>query len=88
MLSESAGLSYPQWSPDGRYLACQQSDSMFQVVGSNKLMLFDFATRQWTELSDQRAEGQVGRKMGSIFTLSPAPQRAHTGFGCGLVTTN
>lgn len=48
----SAELFSPRWSPDGRYLAALTSDS-------KKLMLFDFATRRWSEWL--RAEdGTVG----------------------------
>jgi len=32
----------PRWSPDGRYIAALTSDS-------RKLMLFDVATRQWSD---------------------------------------
>jgi eukaryotic-like serine/threonine-protein kinase len=42
-LSGSADLLSPRWSPDGRYIAATTSDSQ-------KLMLFDTGTRQWSEL--------------------------------------
>ncbi len=40
----SEGLQSPRWSPDGRYLAAMPG-------GSSKLVLFDFATRKWTDLA-------------------------------------
>jgi Tol biopolymer transport system component len=42
-LPDSEGLFSPRWSPDGRYLVAMPSDS-------DKLMLFDFATKKWSEL--------------------------------------
>jgi eukaryotic-like serine/threonine-protein kinase len=42
-LPGSEGLFSPVWSPDGRYIAAMPTDSQ-------KLMLFDFTTRKWTEL--------------------------------------
>jgi Tol biopolymer transport system component len=42
-LPDSEGLYSPRWSPDGRYLAAMPADS-------NKLMLFDFATKKWLDL--------------------------------------
>jgi Tol biopolymer transport system component len=41
----SEGMYSPRWSPDGRYLAAMS-------IESNKLMLFDSATRQWSQLAD------------------------------------
>jgi Tol biopolymer transport system component len=43
LLPGAAQLFSPRWSPDGRYIAALTSDS-------EKLVLFDFATRQWTDL--------------------------------------
>jgi Tol biopolymer transport system component len=34
---------FPRWSPDGNYIAAITGDS-------GRLVLFDFATRQWTDL--------------------------------------
>jgi eukaryotic-like serine/threonine-protein kinase len=42
-LPGSDGLYSPRWSPDGRYIAAMPPDS-------NKLMLFEFATKKWSEL--------------------------------------
>jgi len=44
LLPGSEGKFSPRWSPDGRYLAALSFDSQ-------KLLLFDFTTRQWTELA-------------------------------------
>jgi Tol biopolymer transport system component/DNA-binding winged helix-turn-helix (wHTH) protein len=43
-LPDSAHYFSPRWSPDGRYIAAITKDSQ-------KLMLFEIATRQWSELS-------------------------------------
>ena len=44
ILPGSKGLFSPRWSPDGRYLAAMPFDS-------RALMLFDFATQQWSEIA-------------------------------------
>jgi len=43
-LPGSDGLYSPRWSPEGRHLAAMPPDS-------NKLMLFDFTTKKWSELA-------------------------------------
>jgi serine/threonine protein kinase/Tol biopolymer transport system component len=43
-LPDSDGLYSPRWSPDGRYIAAMPPDS-------NKLMLFELATKRWLELA-------------------------------------
>jgi Tol biopolymer transport system component/predicted Ser/Thr protein kinase len=43
-LPGSEGLFSPVWSPDGRYIAAMPADSQ-------RLMLFDFTTRKWTQLA-------------------------------------
>jgi len=43
-LPGSEGLFSPRWSPDGRYIVALTADSQ-------KLMLFDFTSRTWTELA-------------------------------------
>jgi Tol biopolymer transport system component/DNA-binding winged helix-turn-helix (wHTH) protein len=40
----SDGLQYPRWSPDGKYLAALSENW-------EKLMLFNFQTRQWKEMA-------------------------------------
>jgi len=42
----SIGLFSPRWSPDGRYICAITVERPF------KLMLFDFATKKWTQLID------------------------------------
>jgi dipeptidyl aminopeptidase/acylaminoacyl peptidase len=44
LLPGSEGLFGPRWSPEGRYIAAVPTDAQ-------KLLLFDFTTRQWTELA-------------------------------------
>ena len=43
-LPGSEGLWSPRWSPTGRHVAAMSNDG-------NTLLLFDFATRMWTELA-------------------------------------
>jgi len=50
-LPGSDGLFSPRWSPNGRYLVAITLDSL-------RFMIFDFTTRQWTELI--KANGFVG----------------------------
>jgi Tol biopolymer transport system component len=42
----SVGLFSPRWSPDGRYICAITVERPF------KLMLFDLATKKWTQLVD------------------------------------
>lgn len=48
MLPGSSGLFSPRWSPDGRHIVAMSADA-------GKLVLFDFATKRWTELANVRA---------------------------------
>jgi len=43
-ITNSELLYSPHWSPDGRYIAAQSSDSL-------KQLLFDFKTQEWEELT-------------------------------------
>jgi Tol biopolymer transport system component len=43
LLPGATQLFSPRWSPDGKYIAALTSDS-------HKVVLFDFATRQWIDL--------------------------------------
>src|SRR5450755_753442 len=47
-LPGSQGMYSPRWSPDGRYIPALSGDS-------KKILLFDFQTRQWTELAQGMA---------------------------------
>ncbi len=47
-LPGSVGFFSPRWSPDGRYIVALTADSQ-------KLMLFDFTNRKWTELASVNA---------------------------------
>jgi len=49
MLPGSEGFYSPRWSPDGRYVSATPTGYQ------NKLLLFDFATKEWTELARQSA---------------------------------
>jgi len=52
VIPESQGLFSPRWSPDGRYLAAQSSDS-------RQIVLFDFRKQRWSKLFEA-TEGSVG----------------------------
>ena len=43
-LPGSNGIFSPRWSPDGRYVAGIDSESI------SKLMVFDYITQKWTEV--------------------------------------
>ena len=45
-LPDSDGLWNPRWSPDGRYICA------IPIIGE-KLMLYDFTTKKWTELIER-----------------------------------
>jgi serine/threonine protein kinase/Tol biopolymer transport system component len=44
-MPDSAGLYSPRWSPDGRYMLASTADF-------EKLVLYDFNSRKWTELDN------------------------------------
>jgi Tol biopolymer transport system component len=45
-LPDSKGMFCPRWSPDGRYIAAMP-------LNQRRLMLFDFTTNKWTQISDR-----------------------------------
>jgi Tol biopolymer transport system component len=49
-LPGSAGMVGARWSPDGKYLV-----TVGQSVGVGPVMLYSFATQQWTRLADAQA---------------------------------
>lgn len=49
-LPGSEGLFSPCWSPDGRHVVAL-------TATGNKMMIFDFASRRWTELAQVNARG-------------------------------
>ena len=53
-LPGSDGLFSPKWSPDGRFVAAVTMAGNPQ--STDKLMLFDFSSRQWHELLSGRQE--------------------------------
>jgi Tol biopolymer transport system component len=53
ILPGSNGFFSPHWSPDGRYMSAT-------VTETEKLMLFDFSTQKWTQVSDSEAGAWVG----------------------------
>jgi Tol biopolymer transport system component len=56
----SEGLFSPRWSPDGRYLVAMPLDQ-------RKLMLYDFATRKWSELASGTFNNPVWSKDGKYI---------------------
>jgi Tol biopolymer transport system component len=62
-LAGSEGFFSPRWSPDGRFIVALAS-------GSQKLMLYEHATRKWAEIANVR-EGYPAwsRDSGSIYFL-------------------
>jgi len=64
-LPGSEGLWSPRWSPDGKYLAAFSS-------GSDKIMLFTFATQTWQELASGTGFGWECWSRDSRFVYSMA----------------
>jgi Tol biopolymer transport system component/DNA-binding winged helix-turn-helix (wHTH) protein len=56
----SQGLFSPRWSPDGRYLVAMPLDQ-------RKLMLFDIASKRWTELASGSFNNPVWSKDGKYI---------------------
>jgi Tol biopolymer transport system component len=56
----SQGLFSPRWSPDGRYLVAMPLDQ-------RKLMLFDIASKRWTELASGSFNNPVWCKDGKYI---------------------
>ena len=48
VVPESTGLSFPRWSPDGRYLAAVRDNDQ-------AIMLFDFEKQQWSKAADGKS---------------------------------
>jgi Tol biopolymer transport system component len=68
-LKGPGGIVAPQWSPDGRYLAAVSAKS-------SKPMLFDFKTRQWTELAGLSSELPVWSRHGKyVYFVSRTEKR-------------
>jgi eukaryotic-like serine/threonine-protein kinase len=67
LLPGSQGLWSPRWSPNGRYIAAMSNDG-------NKLLLFDFTTKAWTEMA-QMSLGypQWSRNGDAVFFLGHLP---------------
>jgi len=71
LLPGSEGLKSPRWSPDGRYIAALAGDTQ-------KLLLYDFTTRQWVELAKMNVAFPIWSRDGkyihftSIFQIDPA----------------
>jgi Tol biopolymer transport system component/DNA-binding winged helix-turn-helix (wHTH) protein len=49
VVTDSAGMSSPRWSPDGRYLLAEPMDN-------GRLMLYDFNLRSWQQLTQGKLE--------------------------------
>ena len=79
MLPGSEELFSPRWSPDGRYIAA------IAVGSQDRLLLFDFTTKRWTELSQEWRVGRGGHRTGGTSTL-PAFAKIMLCFECGLAT--
>ena len=76
----SEGLFSPHWSPDGRYIAAMP-------MKQDKLLLFDFVTREWVELASRPAQNpmwsqQICVHAGARRHLESANQRSEGRTGC------
>ena len=69
-LPGSEGLWTPQWSPDGSYIAALTADFW-------KLVLFDFTTRKWAELTEVPTVHQIWSRDGKhLYFRSGREDRA------------
>jgi hypothetical protein len=66
-LPGSEGFISPDPSPDGRYVAAMTTDSQ-------KLMLFDFATRKWSELAQGNLGGLAWSREGNYIYFTGSIQ--------------
>ncbi len=64
-LPGSEGLTYPRWSPDGRYVVAVPADSV--RWGKTGLALFDFTTEKWVELVKGTADNKAWSQDGKYF---------------------
>jgi len=62
----SKGLFEPQWSPDGRFIIAISSDH-------DRMMLFDFQTRQWTSLGVEDAHYPIWSARGDYIFYFEMP---------------
>src|SRR5271154_3465132 len=68
-LPGSEGFFAPSWSPDGRYVAAMASDGQ-------RIMLFDFRSRAWTELANGSGLMKWSRDGQYLYYLRYAPKPA------------
>jgi eukaryotic-like serine/threonine-protein kinase len=61
----SKGLTWPRWSPEGRYIAAVAVDS--EKWGPWSLVLFDFATARWSELAKGPIDNKAWSRDGKYF---------------------
>ena len=60
----STGFFSPHWSPDGRYIVAMSG-------GARKLVLFDFKTQKWVELTTVNSAYPIGRETEATSTFTP-----------------
>jgi len=68
LLPGSEGLNGPHWSPDGRYIIAGPLEAQ-------KLLLFDFTTRQWTELAKMNTAWPLWSRDGTHIYFSSLLQK-------------
>lgn len=68
-LPESDGFFAPSWSPDGRYVGAMASDGQ-------KIMLFDFKSRAWTDLAHGSGLMKWSRDGKYLYYLRYGPESA------------
>ena len=69
----SENMFAPHWSPDGRYINAQTSDSLKQT-------LFDFTTQRWQELTSGLAIGYPNWSRDGKYVYYDAGRGEHAGF--------
>jgi Tol biopolymer transport system component len=81
LLPGSEGLHSPRWSPDGRYICAMPIDA-------HKLLLFDFMTRQWTELAKMNVAWPHWSRDGKYIYFSSPLQKDPAIFRLRVVDRN
>ena len=62
----SQGRFHPEWSPDGRYIAAYHEDG--------HMVLFDFATQKWTDVTDFPVEYHKWSRDGKSVLFNSGPR--------------
>ena len=71
VIPESAGMSVPRWSPDGRYLAAVRDNDQ-------AIMLFNFEEQQWSKVADGKSWFPTWSRDGKYLYFTSVQGTANT----------